>query len=301
MKKISLISVVAIFIAVAVVSCKDDPPPSTTPPDNPEPGVDTFVSKKIETATFLLEELTGVSCGYCPDGHKKADDLAAITFPGKFFVINVHAGSYANWPPPNDLRTDFGEALVSFSKTTGFPAGMINRRVFPAPYPQQVNAPAMSRGYWGTVCNSIASEVPYVNVAARTTINSADRTLECKVQVYYTDDATALINNINVAVLQNEIVARQDEYGDYYPERHTSDGKYRHMHVLRHLVTGQWGEAIDSEMKKGNLYEKTFTWTVPTDMKTLPMPLENLEVLVFITEMVNTPVIKVCKSTIEIK
>ena len=274
-----------------------------TDPDPEGFGLDAFVSQSVETSTFLLEELTGVSCPNCPYGHKIADDLAANTFPNKLFVINVHSTSYAvpSATYPDDLRTSFGDALVSYSKLTGVPAGMINRMVFASPLPQSGQSPAMSRGNWATAANSIANNSTYVNVAAKTTINSADRTLTCKVQVYYTSDVSVAINNLNVAVLQNEIVAKQSG-GSYYPERVTPDGKYRHMHVLRHLITGQWGEAIaSSEMKRGNLYEKTFTWTIPADMRTIPIPLANVEVLVFVTEGAQAPVAKVCKSSIVIK
>jgi len=316
MRKLSFITlVVAIFIAGTVTSCnKPDKPVVTNPNDttgvtnpNDTTGVtkpEVFVSKKNETSTFLLEELTGIGCVYCPDGHKKADRLAEITFPSKFFIINVHDGSYStpSSSQPADLRTDYGSAIRTYSKLTGFPAGMVNRFVFPSPWPQQAGAPAMSRTYWESACNSVANNSTYVNVAAKTAINSADRTLSCKVQVYYTSDAPVVANNLNIAILQNEIIAGQTGGQTYYPERLTPEGKYRHMHVLRHLVTGQWGEPIaSSEMKKDNLYEKTFTWTIPENIRTIPIPLEDLEILVFVTEGAEKPVAKVCKSSIEIK
>jgi len=317
MRNFSFMTFVAIFIAVAVFSCEKKPKPDkpdgpvvTNPNDTTGGGStgggtesDVFVSKKVETSTFLLEELTGIDCGYCPDGHKMADKLAAITFPEKFFIINVHDGSYSipRQSQPADLRTDYGSAIRTYSNLTGFPAGMINRSVFPAPWQQKTGSPAMSRGSWEAAAMSIANNTTYVNVAAKTTISSAERTLICKVQVYYTSDAPVVANNINVAILQNEIIAGQSGGQTYYPERVTPDGKYRHMHVLRHLVTGQWGEQIDSDMKKDDLYEKTFTWTIPGDIKTIPIPLEDLEILVFVTEGMAAPVAKVCKSTIEIK
>ena len=298
MKKVSFNTFIAIFIAVTIFSCEKKPEPEPQPEP---PKKDVFVSKNAETSTFLLEELTGITCGYCPDGHKRADRLAEVTFPGKFFIINVHAGGYANHPAPKDLRTDFGESLVTYSKLTGYPAGMINRAVFPDAPPMVEDAPAMNRGYWEKSCMSIANNSTYVNVAAKTTINAADRTLTCKVQAYYTADAPVSVNHINIAVLQNELINDQTGGDYFYPERLTADGQYRHMHVLRHFVTGQWGEAMDVEKKKDNLYEKTFTWTIPAEMKMLPIPLENVEILVFITEGTATPVVKVCKSSIEVK
>ena len=33
------------------------------------------VSKNVEKKTAVLEDLTGVNCGYCPDGAKLADNM----------------------------------------------------------------------------------------------------------------------------------------------------------------------------------------------------------------------------------
>ena len=52
------------------------------------------VSTQQQTRKVLLEEFTGYTCGYCPDGHKKADQLVAAN-QGNVFVINVHTGSYS--------------------------------------------------------------------------------------------------------------------------------------------------------------------------------------------------------------
>ena len=53
-----------------------------------------FVSTEVSNKNVVLEEYTGINCGYCPDGHRIANEIAAA-HPGRVFVINVHAGSYA--------------------------------------------------------------------------------------------------------------------------------------------------------------------------------------------------------------
>ena len=310
MKKLSLITVaVAVFIVGTIVSCEKKPKP-TDPTENPtdptggtEDGI--FVSKKQENRNCLFEKFTWVDCSICGSIHEYEDELLDA-FPGKVFAVNMYSSNVA---PPEDLSTNFSSSLRSFAAngvsgaTSFYPAVMINRSQFPGNYhlPKGtlfIHGYNEGYGNWDKVINSVIDEPTYVNVAAKTTINSSDRTLSCHVQVYYTSDAPVSENNINVAVLQNEIIARQSGGGG---ERRTSDGKFRHMRVLRHLVTGQWGEAIESDMKKGNLYEKTFTWTIPADMRTIPIPLENVEILVFISEGKQAPVVKVCKSSIEIK
>jgi len=283
--------------AICVVKVKRN----LTDPDPEELGEEkAFVSKSPETRNFLIEKFTGVNCAPCINGHK-AEDQVLNTFQGKAFVINIHSTTLANAAPPDDLRTDFGSEFVTFSGLDGVPLAMINRFQFPEQYQDPKGSLTIWHTDWSSAMNSVINEPTYVNVAAQTTINKTDRKLECKVQVYYTSDAPVAANNVNVAILQNELVAKQASASSY-PDRLTPEGKFRHMHVLRHLVTGQWGEAIaSSEIKKGNLYAKTFTWTIPTEMKTIPIPLENVEILVFITEGFKAPVAKVCKSTIEIK
>jgi hypothetical protein len=265
-----------------------------------EKGPVLFVSKNLETRNFLLEKFTGVNCGPCVNSGHKQEDLLKNTFQEKVFLINIHATSLANAAPPDDLRTDFGNEFVSFSGLDGVPLAMINRFRFPEQYHDPKGSRTLWYTDWSSAINSVINEPTYVNVAAQTIINKADRKLECKVQVYYTADAPVATNNINVAILQNELIAKQTNASSY-PERVTPDGKFRHMHVLRHLITGQWGEAIDSDKKKDNFYEKTFTWNIPTEMRNIPIPLENVEVLVFVTEGAQAPVAKVCKSTIDIK
>ena len=35
----------------------------------------TPVSQTAQNRNAVLEELTGIHCGYCPDGHKRANDM----------------------------------------------------------------------------------------------------------------------------------------------------------------------------------------------------------------------------------
>ena len=53
-----------------------------------------LVTRDIEKKNVVLEEFTGKTCGYCPDGHKRADEFSAAN-PGDVVLINIHAGRYA--------------------------------------------------------------------------------------------------------------------------------------------------------------------------------------------------------------
>ncbi|MBR4803636.1 MAG: hypothetical protein IK032_03260, partial [Bacteroidales bacterium] len=54
----------------------------------------TFVSTTPSTKKVLIEEFTGINCGWCPDGHRIVNELMAA-HPGSVFGINIHAGGYA--------------------------------------------------------------------------------------------------------------------------------------------------------------------------------------------------------------
>ena len=68
------------------------------------------VSTTAQNKKLILEEYTGYTCQYCPDGHKKADQLIAF-YPGNAYVINYHVGGYST-PASGaiDFRTAFGSA-----------------------------------------------------------------------------------------------------------------------------------------------------------------------------------------------
>ena len=55
------------------------------------------------------------------------------------------------------------------------------------------------------------------------------------------------------------------------------------MKMLRHLLTGQWGQTI-SNTSQGSFYTDTITYTVPQSLNSVPYDLFDLEVVVFIAE-----------------
>ena len=71
-----------------------------------------FVSTTAENKNVILEEFTGISCGFCPDGHAIAQTLNNAN-PNDVFLINIHTGSYANpQGPGTDFNTSFGALVI---------------------------------------------------------------------------------------------------------------------------------------------------------------------------------------------
>ena len=52
-----------------------------------------FVSTTQQSNKVLLEAFTGVKCGYCPDGHKRAQDVLD-NYPGKVLLYLIILQAY---------------------------------------------------------------------------------------------------------------------------------------------------------------------------------------------------------------
>lgn len=249
----------------------------------------TFVSTEPSKKNVVIEEYTGVNCSYCPDGHKIANQIAA-TNPGRVSVINIHQGSYAVEAPY--YKSPYGDALAKQTGLTGFPSGTVNRHVFPSE-----NKTALGRGNWTSNASSILKEDSYVNIAAKAVIDSETRKLTVNIEIYYTDDCPVQANNLNVALLQNNILGPQS--GSSYNPSYEVNGQYKHMHMLRRLLTGQWGETIE-QTSEGSFVEKTFEYTIPEKSFGIPYVLKDLEIVVFIAEG-KQEIITAAKSSLVIK
>lgn len=237
-----------------------------------------------QTKVAVLEDFTGVRCGYCPAGHDIAKSLESAN-PGKVVVIAVHAGSYAapasGWP---NFTTSFGDAFIAQSSVTGYPAGTVNRHAFTgSQYNVQNNGLAMGRGGWTAAAQSIMAETAPVNIGAKATYDAATKKLTVKVDLYYTSGET-VDNKINVAFLQNGLVGKQSG-GTPDPDNYTQNN------VLRHLITGQWGDAVPADSRAAtSKYSKTYTYTVPADFNGATIPpgggavdISKCDVAVFVT------------------
>lgn len=244
-----------------------------------------FVSTSAENKNVVLEEFTGIYCTFCPDGHKRAADLAAAN-PGNVFLINVHAGGFAA-PSGNDpdFRTPFGAALATQSQLAGYPAGTINRRNFTGINPQQgspAGATALSRGDWATAAPIVMAESSPVNVAAEAFIDPVTRELKVVVETYYTANAAASTHKLNVALTQDNVEGPQTG-ATANPGQVLANGNYNHQHMLRHMLTGQWGVDITTTTM-GHFQADTFTYTLPMDINGVPLEMGDIDVVVFLAE-----------------
>ena len=232
-----------------------------------------FVSTEVSNKNVVLEEYTGINCGYCPDGHRIANEIAAA-HPGRVFVINVHAGSYA----ANTYTTQFGNALANQTGLDGYPAGTVNRHVFSG------SVTSLGRNQWTSASNTILNQTSPVNIAARGTLDWTTRELNITVQLYYTANEANSTNKLNVAILQDNVIGSQSG-ASYNPSQQVGN-QYRHMHMLRHLITGQWGEDVTTTTQ-GSFVEKTYSYTIPASLgspNAIAAKLEDLHFVAFVAQ-----------------
>lgn len=234
-----------------------------------------FVSKEPSKCVAVLEEYGGVDCPYCTDGHDVVDFILE-TYPYSSVAINIHAGSFAS-----SYTTPFGEALLAQTSHRGFPTGTVNRHNFGDEMSAN-GGTAMSRGYWKTAVKKVITWDSPLNIAAIATIDRATRTMTVEVQAYYTADGPGTSNKLNVALLQDNIEGYQ-YYTELNPSHLLPNGKYNHMHVLRHLITGQWGETI-TNISAGSFVKKTYTYQIPTYMNDANVNLDDLRIVVFMAK-----------------
>jgi hypothetical protein len=247
--------------------------------NNSATGSDVAVGTTVPTTprnrNVILEEYTGIYCTYCPDGHKRANQLKA-KYPGKVEIINIHQGTFANpGSGAPDYRTQWGNALAAQTGLSGYPSGTINRHVFSG------TATALNRGAWTSAANTILNQVSPVNLLAKAYVDWNSRLLTVDVEGYYTSNSSST-NMLNVALLQENILGPQTGASSLYPEM-MENGLYKHNHMLRHLLTGQWGDPI-TVTTAGSSFSKQYTYIIPENINSVPVDLSNLTILAFIAE-----------------
>lgn len=236
--------------------------------------VSTIPSKKVA----LIEEFTAVRCGNCPNAHSIATIIENEN-PDQVISIRYHHGFLATPSGGSlDFRTDFSGPLAQQANLAGQPLATVNRHLFSGQTSTSQNS-----GQWEASSLEIIGEQAIVNIGAMAIIDSSTNELEIMVELYYTGTQTEPTNSLNIALIQNNIIAPQTLYGTApQPNDFLETGLYSHNHVLRHLITGQWGFTIDPN--DGPLLSRKFNYNIPGQFKNIPVDLTNLELVIFINE-----------------
>ena len=162
-----------------------------------------YVSTEPANRNVILEEFTGRGCGYCPDGHRIANEIMAAN-PGRVWAINIHAGGYAQTSYPNMITQD-GNTIHGGFSISGYPTGVVNRST----------SNGIDRGQWSNQSNNQMNQASECNVAGMVVVNPETRIATITVEVYYTGNSTVDQNYLTVAMLQDSILGSQSDYGNF--------------------------------------------------------------------------------------
>ena len=235
-----------------------------------------FVSTEKQNRNVIIEEFTGRSCGYCPEGHVVANNIVKSN-PGRVWAINIHSGGYAETTYPNFITED-GDIIRTTLHNGGYPSGAVNRST----------AESLSRSEWAAHTTSQMSQAAECNVAGQVVINSQTRVATIAVEVYYTGNSLYDKNYLSVIMLQDNIVGSQS--GSYLNPDQVVSGGYNHMHVLRDVITPTWGEEI-APTTYGTLIKKIYSYPIPEvigDPNGVTVDLDNITFLALVTEKQET-------------
>ena len=209
-----------------------------------------YVSTEPSNRNVILEEFTGRGCQFCPDGHAIANQIAANN-PGRFWAINIHAGSYAQTSYPNMITPD-GNTIHGGFSISGYPTGVVNRST----------SAGQSRSAWANLTNQQLGQVSECNIAGIAVVNPATRVASITVEVYYTSNSSVDENYLTVAMLQDSILGSQTGGSTYNPTQ-MINGQYVHMHILRDVISqSAWGDPI-SPTTQGTLITRTYEYQIP--------------------------------------
>ena len=231
----------------------------------------TFVSTTPENKNVVLEEFTGIYCGFCPDGHVIGQGIHTAN-PNDVFLINIHTGGYANPNGPNDpdFNTIFGSAIGNASGLAGYPAGTVNRATFSTIAPQgSAGSTALSRGDWAAAAALVMAEPSEVNVAAQASYDMGTGILTVNTESYFTAAGSAGGYNLHVAVVMNNVAGPQSGAQNYNPGGIIPgpwNPTYNHQHMMVHLMDGATGLEYNI-VTAGTFVPNTHTWTVPAQMQ----------------------------------
>jgi len=202
-----------------------------------------FIGANAQTTKkVILEDLTGIHCGWCPEGAVMTEDLYT-QMPSTFIPIAIHTGSYT--PPTSPLRTPDGDAVNKALQPYGYPAGAVDRAWYApghaAPNYDKWKGIAMSRGVWQPAIQSRLALDGVVSVSFANKVKNADGSYEADINIKFTTAPKAGVPlKLQVYVLEDSIKAAtsdanlaQDNYSSNVQNGKSPLDPWYHNNVLR--------------------------------------------------------------------
>jgi len=281
MKRPAFIPVVLLAGAIAFASCTKVSEPYYT-----------VKSVTVDTSrrTALLEDYTGHLCTNCAPAAGLANTIQDL-YPGRVFVIAVHAGTFAKPNPVShypylvgDYRCETGNdwyADPAFNINVN-PKGMVNRR----PYGGDISFGAAE---WNQAVQAVMQLPKLAFMSVHGEYDSPTKMMNATVQVKFIEAYTGKVN-LTVCILEDSIYGGQ--LNNIPPDSIPIIKNFRFMHLLRGSLNGSFGEEIASNPAAGLLVTKEFSFDF-TPVSWVPA---HCSIIAFISDATTREVLHVMKS-----
>lgn len=233
---------------------------------------DWHVTEEPTKKNVLVEEFTGIHCGFCPQAHTITNNMVTAR-PEAVSIIAMHAGGFAVPTPviEPDFRTEAGNMIHDSYPVNGYPSGMVNRTASTV----ESESPLSSRSEWTEIARQQVNIIAPVNIWANAEYEGSERMLTVDVEGYMQVDPTDYPDlRINIALTQNNIQGPQNGALD--------SNNYYHQHVLRDYLTYPFGDPIDGF--QDNKFKAHYTYEIPQEWNNINVDPRELMVVVFFTE-----------------
>ena len=258
----------ASFLCLMMLSCEEEGPAVIL--DEAETLSDTtYVTSTIPIAqdkVVLIEELTGVRCPNCPDGHQEVETILANN-PGRVLAVAVHT-PFLGQPFPGEpsLITQSGIDMESiFGGYDGKPASLIDRINYPGEQYRFLGLPQ-----WVIRVNERMMETSPVNIDVSSTLSSNGNSGVISASMVYTGAASD--HRFGILLTENQVPTTQIvgsiEVEDYEQE-----------HVLRRYITPVSGQGLEASLEAGRVFEKEFAFDLEEGWNS-----DNMEVIIWVSD-----------------
>ena len=232
----------------------------------------------------LIEDYTGHTCVNCPGAAVTAHDIKA-NCEERVIIIAVHAGYFAEplegTEFDNDFRTPTGDVWNDYFGIISNPNGLVNRVNNDGNY-------ILSPGQWAAEATKLLAQNSPVNISIKNNFNTSTNKLSTTIDANFIDAVDGNYNLI-VCLTENNIIKPQKN-------NNSSIGsvpeilEYEHMHVLRKVLTQQWGnELLNGSIGANEKISKTLELSFDgTDWLA-----ENCNLVAFITNTSDKSVLQV--------
>lgn len=189
------------------------------------------------TQRAIVEKYTGVRCTKCPTA-----DIVINTALGKYgeslMAIAVHSGRFGE-PLNNeqDLRTEEGTSWFEYFGITAQPSALVNRAHSGSSW--DIFTP--TSGFDDRI-DAIVNRSAQVAVQVQSQRNSGNN-YSAEIYLDYKEDLT-VAQTLTLLIIEDSIRTTQRGQGEEFDN-------YAQNHVLRQVVTNEWGMDIDATGTKG--------------------------------------------------